>query len=199
MIALRPGAEQNAMVEVNYCQKRDGTTLETLVQDLHLCASMEFLLTVANIFRNAMEQGFQQATPQPRSTSSAKSSNPSVQAKESRESRRPLTDEQDNTFIHKASFLSLTSSSPAAPVMASKTEMNVLVKNPEIVFVADLSRADAPALVMTTQCEVVMKSDAECSQMTAVIKDLKVCVFSYANFYFNCWSGIFKLVVLIFF
>lgn len=54
--------------------------------------------------------------------------------------------------------------------------MNILVRNPEIVFVADLSRADAPALVMTTQCEVVMKSDVECSQMTAVIKDLKVCV-----------------------
>lgn len=64
--------------------------------------------------------------------------------------------------------------------MASKTEMNVLVKNPEIVFVADLSRADAPALVMTTQCEVVMKSDAECSQMTAVIKDLKVWVVFFA-------------------
>lgn len=92
MIALRPGAEQNAMVEVNYCQKRDGTTLDTLVQDVHLCASMEFLLTVANIFRNAMEQGFQQTAPQPRSTSSAKSSSPSVQTKEPRESQRPLTD-----------------------------------------------------------------------------------------------------------
>lgn len=56
--------------------------------------------------------------------------------------------------------------------------MNILVRNPEIVFVADLTRADAPALVMTTQCEVVMKSSAEGSQMTtAVIKDLKVCVF----------------------
>lgn len=55
--------------------------------------------------------------------------------------------------------------------------MNILVRNPEIVFVADLTRADAPALVMTTQCEVVMKSGAEGSQMTAVIKDLKVCLF----------------------
>ena len=53
--------------------------------------------------------------------------------------------------------------------------MNVVVRNPEIVFVADLTRADAPALVMTTHCELVMKSDAEGSQMTAVIKDLKVC------------------------
>lgn len=144
MIALHPGAEQNAMVEVKYFQKREGTTLETLVQDVYLCASMEFLLTVADIFRNAMEQGFQQAAPQPRSTSGAKSANTSVQSKE------------------------------PPPVVASKTDMTILVRNPEIVFVADLTRADAPALVMTTQCEVMMKSGAEGSQMTAVIKDLKV-------------------------
>lgn len=62
----------------------------------------------------------------------------------------------------------------AAPAVVSKTEMNVVVRNPEIVFVADLTRADAPALVMTTQCELVIKSDAEGSQMAAVIKDLKV-------------------------
>lgn len=62
----------------------------------------------------------------------------------------------------------------AAPAVVSKTEMNVVVRNPEIVFVADLTRADAPALVMTTECELMMKSDAEGSQMTAAIKDLKV-------------------------
>lgn len=54
--------------------------------------------------------------------------------------------------------------------------MNVLVRNPEIVFVADLTHTEAPALVMTTQCELMMKSGAEGSQMTAIIKDLKVCV-----------------------
>lgn len=49
-----------------------------------------------------------------------------------------------------------------------------MVKNPEIVFVADLSRADAPALVMTTQCELEMKSDAASQFMRASITDLKV-------------------------
>lgn len=61
-----------------------------------------------------------------------------------------------------------------APAAVSKTDISVVVRNPEIVFVADLTRADAPALVMTTQCELVMKSGAEGSQMTSVIKDLKV-------------------------
>lgn len=59
----------------------------------------------------------------------------------------------------------------------SKTEMNVVVRNPEIVFVADLSRADAPALVMTTQCELDMKNGADGQMMTAIIKDLQVWIF----------------------
>uniref|UniRef100_A0A7N8X286 Vacuolar protein sorting 13 homolog A n=1 Tax=Mastacembelus armatus TaxID=205130 RepID=A0A7N8X286_9TELE len=129
MMAMRPGAEQNTMVEVNYRQGRDGTILDTVVQDVYLCASMEFLLTVADIFLKAMQGGFAQV-PQSKST--------------------------------------------VAPPVVSKTEMNVVVRNPEVVFVADLTRADAPALVMTTQCELVMKSGAEGSQMTAVINDLKV-------------------------
>lgn len=89
MIALRPGAEQNMMVEVNYRQKREGTTLDTVVQDVYLCASMEFLLTVANIFLKATEHGFSTGqVPQPKSSSSSGTKNlyPAVQAKESRES-----------------------------------------------------------------------------------------------------------------
>ncbi|KAL6114111.1 vps13a [Pungitius sinensis] len=148
MIAMRPGAEQKMMVEVNYRQGRDGTTLDTVVQDVYLCASMEFLLTVVEIFRMATQQGFDQK-PQPKSSAGVgekKNINSSTTSKES----------------------------TVAPAVVSKTEMNVVVRNPEIVFVADLTRADAPALVMTTQCELLMKSDAEGSQMTAVIKDLKV-------------------------
>ncbi|XP_041793933.1 vacuolar protein sorting-associated protein 13A isoform X1 [Chelmon rostratus] len=148
MMAMRPGAEENMMVEVNYRQGRDGTTLDTVVQDVYLCASMEFLLTVADVFLKATQQGFAQV-PQPKSSTGAgdkKNINSSVTSKES----------------------------TATPAVVSKTEMNVLVRNPEIVFVADLTRADAPALVMTTECELVMKSDAEGSQMTAAIRDLKV-------------------------
>ncbi|XP_055079954.1 vacuolar protein sorting-associated protein 13A isoform X2 [Periophthalmus magnuspinnatus] len=145
MMALRPGAEQNMMVEVKYRQGREGTVLDTLVQDIYLCASMEFLLTVANIFLTASQQGFSQA-PQNKSNAAEKK-NPSSVA---------------------------STSSPPPPAPVSKTEMNVVVRNPEIVFVADLSRGDAPALVMTTQCELTMKSSADGSRMTAGINDLKV-------------------------
>ena len=64
---MRPGAEQNMMVEVTYRQGRDGTNLDTVVQDLYLCASMEFLLTVADIFLKATQQGFAPA-PQPKAS-----------------------------------------------------------------------------------------------------------------------------------
>ncbi len=62
---------------------------------------------------------------------------------------------------------------PAVPVVA-KIEMNIVVKNPEIVFVADLTRAEAPALVMTTQCELVIKNEPSGQSLTAAISDLKV-------------------------
>uniref|UniRef100_A0A9J8AM67 Vacuolar protein sorting 13 homolog A n=1 Tax=Cyprinus carpio carpio TaxID=630221 RepID=A0A9J8AM67_CYPCA len=122
MMAMRQGREGDVMVDMSYRKGRDGTVLDTLVQDLYLCASMEFLLTVANVFLKAMADGF---------------------------------------------------SVPAVPV-AAKTEMNIVVKNPEIVFVADLARADAPALIMTTQCELVMKNEPSGQSMTAAISDLKV-------------------------
>ncbi|KAM3849865.1 intermembrane lipid transfer protein VPS13A-like, partial [Diretmus argenteus] len=145
MMAMRPGAEQNMMVEVNYRQGRDGTFLDTVVQDVYLCASMEFLLTVADIFLKASQQGFA-PVPQPK-TSTGGGDKKNAASSASKES---------------------------IPAVVSKTEMKVVVRNPEIVFVADLTRADAPALVMTTRCELVMKSDAEGSRMTAGIKDLKV-------------------------
>ncbi|KAM3866103.1 LOW QUALITY PROTEIN: intermembrane lipid transfer protein VPS13A-like [Diretmus argenteus] len=145
MMVMRPGAEQNMMVEVNYRQGRDGTFLDTVVQDVYLCASMEFLLTVADIFLKASQQGFA-PVPQPK-TSTGGGDKKNAASSASKES---------------------------IPAVVSKTEMKVVVRNPEIVFVADLTRADAPALVMTTRCELVMKSDAEGSRMTADIKDLKV-------------------------
>lgn len=71
---MRKGAEKNVMVEVNYRQGREGTTLDTVVQDLYLCASMEFLLTVADVFLKSMNQGF---------SSQPKSSKPTPTVKDS--------------------------------------------------------------------------------------------------------------------
>ncbi|MFT7811875.1 vacuolar protein sorting-associated protein 13A isoform X2 [Arapaima gigas] len=138
MVEMRTGAEKNVMMEVNYRQGREGTTLDTVVQDIYLCASMEFLLTVADIFVKASQEGF--AGPQ------------------KAPSKAPISSKE---------------AAPTQPIVA-KTEINVVIKNPEIVFVADLTRANAPALVVTTQCELMMKSDPDSQKMTAAIRDLKV-------------------------
>lgn len=53
-------------------------------------------------------------------------------------------------------------------------EINVVIKNPEIVFVADLTRSDAPALVVTAQCEVSMKTGPEMSKITAAVKGIQM-------------------------
>ncbi|XP_061671891.1 vacuolar protein sorting-associated protein 13A isoform X2 [Syngnathoides biaculeatus] len=146
MMAMRPGTENNMMVEVNYRQSHEGTTLDTIVQDVYLCASMEFLLTVVDIFLNATKEGF---TETPQTTNN------------------PVSGDKNNIPAEPKESV------PAA-ANVSKSEINVVVRNPEIVFVADLTRADALALVMTTHCELNMKNDAESSMMTAVIQDLKV-------------------------
>ncbi|XP_057213558.1 vacuolar protein sorting-associated protein 13A isoform X4 [Triplophysa rosa] len=138
MMAMHPGREDNVMVDVKYRQGRDSTILDTVIQDFYLCASMEFLLTVADIFLKAMADGF--SGPPKSNKQSASSSKDTV---------------------------------PAQPVVA-KTEMNLVVKNPEIIFVADLTRAEAPALVVTTQCELAMKNEPSGQSMTAAISDLKV-------------------------
>ncbi|KAK7933821.1 hypothetical protein WMY93_004717 [Mugilogobius chulae] len=123
------GAEQN-MIEVKYRQGREGTVLDTLVQDIYLCASMEFLLTVANIFLTASQQGFGQA-PQNKSNAGTEKKN----ASSSVASKETWTRDR----------------------VCGRSEPG-----------------EAPALVMTTQCELIMKSSADGSRMTAGINDLKV-------------------------
>lgn len=53
MVEMKHGFEKKVMMDVNYKQGRDGTVLDVIVQEIYLCASMEFLLTVADIFLKA--------------------------------------------------------------------------------------------------------------------------------------------------
>ncbi|NXF21353.1 VP13A protein, partial [Rhodinocichla rosea] len=141
MVEMKHGFEKKVMVDVNYKQGRDGTALDVIVQEIYLCASMEFLLTVADIFLKANA--------------------------ESAAAQRNL----------KQQSLPVKDQASVQPV--STMEMNIVVKNPEIVFVADLTRSDAPALVVTTQCEVFIKNSPERYNMTAAVREIqmKACPF----------------------
>ncbi|XP_050185631.1 intermembrane lipid transfer protein VPS13A isoform X2 [Myiozetetes cayanensis] len=139
MVEMKHGFEKKVMVDISYKQGRDGTVLDVIVQEIYLCASMEFLLTVADIFLNANAE-----------SAAAQRNLKSI----------PLKDQ-------------------ASVQPVSTMEMNIVVKNPEIVFVADLTRSDAPALVATAQCEVFIKNSPERYNMTAAVKDIqmKACPF----------------------
>uniref|UniRef100_A0A8D2NBI0 Vacuolar protein sorting 13 homolog A n=1 Tax=Zonotrichia albicollis TaxID=44394 RepID=A0A8D2NBI0_ZONAL len=140
MVEMKRGFEKKVMVDVNYKQGRDGTALDVIVQEIYLCASMEFLLTVADIFLKANAESAAQRNLKQQSL--------------------PVKDQ-------------------ASVQPVSTMEMNIVVKNPEIVFVADLTRSDAPALVVTTQCEVFIKNSPERYNMTAAVREIqmKACPF----------------------
>ncbi|XP_069332475.1 intermembrane lipid transfer protein VPS13A isoform X2 [Eulemur rufifrons] len=134
MIGLTVGFDKKDMMDIKYRRVRDGCVTDAVFQEMYICASVEFLLTVANVFLEAYTTGSAVKT--------------SVQTWTSKEE---------------------------VPIQESdKWEINIIIKNPEIVFVADMTRNDAPALVITTQCEICCKGDLENSTMTAAIKDLQV-------------------------
>ncbi|XP_016078375.1 PREDICTED: vacuolar protein sorting-associated protein 13A isoform X2 [Miniopterus natalensis] len=134
MIGLTVGFDQKDMMDVKYKKVRDGWVTDLVVQETYICASVEFLLTVVNVFLEAYTTGTAVET--------------NVQAW--------TTKEEVPTQVQE------------------KWEINILIKNPEIVFVADMTRNDAPALVITTQCEICWKGDLEHNTMTAAIKDLEL-------------------------
>ncbi|NXC36667.1 VP13A protein, partial [Campylorhamphus procurvoides] len=140
MVEMKRGFENKVMVDISYKQGRDGTVLDVIVQEIYLCASMEFLLTVADIFLKANAE--------------------SAAAQRNLKQSLPLKDQ-------------------ASVQPVSTMEMNIIVKNPEIVFVADLTRSDAPALVATAQCELFIKNSPGRYNMTAAVKEIqmKACPF----------------------
>ncbi|XP_008831572.1 vacuolar protein sorting-associated protein 13A isoform X2 [Nannospalax galili] len=133
MIGLTLGFDKKDMVDVKYKRIRDCYVMDAVFQEMYVCASVEFLMTVVNVFFDAYSASMAVET--------------SVQ-----------------TWTPKE-----------VPVQElGKWEINILIKNPEIVFVADMTKNDAPALVITTQCEICYKSEPEINTVTAAIKDLQV-------------------------
>lgn len=132
MIGLTVGFDKKDMLDIKCKKIKDISLTDIVVQEIYICASVEFLLIVANVFWEAYNTG--------------KTKETSVQT------------------------WTATEEAPAP----NKWEISIVIKNPEIVFVADMTRGDAPALVITTQCEIYGKGDHENSTVTASIKDLQM-------------------------
>uniref|UniRef100_A0A8D2ZU04 Vacuolar protein sorting-associated protein 13C n=1 Tax=Scophthalmus maximus TaxID=52904 RepID=A0A8D2ZU04_SCOMX len=126
MIGRRDQESSEAMVDVTYRQSAGEREVVAVLQKLYLCASVEFLMAVADFFLQALPQ-------------------------------------------------SSSSTTTTAPTAMGRTRLRAVVVDPEVVFVASLMKADAPALVASFQCDFTLQSEDDGTQNTrANLRELKV-------------------------
>ncbi|NXX88954.1 VP13C protein, partial [Centropus bengalensis] len=140
MIDKKEDTNDSSMVDIRYKHDKNGTEVIAVLDKLYVCASMEFLLTVADFFINSMP------------TSSA-----------ARSAQLQLKHAAPGKFKSEAEI-------SVQPNMTVKA----VVMDPEIVFVANLTNADAPALKVSFQCDFSLTSEKTVRRMTAQVKGFKV-------------------------
>nr|XP_033776023.1 vacuolar protein sorting-associated protein 13C isoform X2 [Geotrypetes seraphini] len=142
MIDKKGYKSDSPMIDINYMQDKEERSITAFLDQLYVCASMEFLLTVADFFIKAI--------PQSPATSREKSTQIQIKQVGHLKSKPDKDSEQ--------------------PTMS----MKAFIKDPEIVFVANLAKSDAPALAASFQCDFSLLSNNNSQKMTAIMKDLKV-------------------------
>ncbi|ELW71324.1 Vacuolar protein sorting-associated protein 13C [Tupaia chinensis] len=142
MIDRKSDQDNNSsMIDVSYKQDRNGSQIDAVLDKLYVCASVEFLMTVADFFIKAMPQS------------------PENVAKETQILRQ--------TAAGKARAEKDDSVRPNMTLKA-------MITDPEVVFVANLTRADAPALTASFQCNLSLSTSKLEQMMEASVRDLKV-------------------------
>ncbi|KAM6058763.1 intermembrane lipid transfer protein VPS13C isoform 2-T2 [Chlamydotis macqueenii] len=140
MIDKKDNTNDSSMIDISYKQDKNGTKVVAVLDKLYICASMEFLLTVADFFINSMP-----------TSSTARSAQFQLKHAGSGKSK-PETEMS------------------VWPNMTVKA----VIMDPEIVFVANLTNADAPALKVSFQCDFALTSGKLAQRMTAQVKSFKV-------------------------
>ncbi|KAG7239598.1 hypothetical protein INR49_028750 [Caranx melampygus] len=145
MVRRRDEDSSETMIDVTYRQRGGERELVAVLQKLYLCASVEFLMAVADFFLQALPQNVAQTA-----TSAPGDKLPLRQTAEPRADARP-----------------------AGPSI--KTRLRAVIVDPEVVFVANLMKADAPALVASFQCDFALQGEDDGTQdMRANLRELKV-------------------------
>ncbi|XP_074183747.1 intermembrane lipid transfer protein VPS13C [Rhinolophus sinicus] len=143
MIDKKNDQDSSSMIDISYKQGKNGRShIDAVLDKLYVCASVEFLMTVADFFIKAMPQS------------------PESMAKEV---QIPLR--QTSTAKVK-----LEKDDAVRPNMTLKAK----ITDPEVVFVANLTKADAPALTASFQCDLSLSTSKLEQMMEASVKDLKV-------------------------
>ncbi|XP_036442421.1 vacuolar protein sorting-associated protein 13C isoform X5 [Colossoma macropomum] len=143
MLGKRDQESSDAMIDVTYSQSGDERSVVAVLQKLYLCASVEFLMAVAEFFLQAM--------PQAPAAASDKHSQLSFK-------QIPEPKNQGETRA----------------VPAQRTKLRAVIVDPEVVFVANLMKAEAPALVASFQCDFSLLSEEAVQEMKAHVRGLKV-------------------------
>nr|XP_021141464.1 vacuolar protein sorting-associated protein 13C [Columba livia] len=142
MIDKKDDTNDSSMIDINYKQDKNGSQVTAVLDKLYICASMEFLLAVADFFINSVL---------------ASSTERSAQGQ----------------LKHVASGVS----KPETEVsLRPNMTVKAVIMDPEIVFVANLTSADAPALKVSFQCDFSLMSGGAAQRMTAQVKEFKVLV-----------------------
>uniref|UniRef100_A0A8C3A5N3 Vacuolar protein sorting 13 homolog C n=1 Tax=Cyclopterus lumpus TaxID=8103 RepID=A0A8C3A5N3_CYCLU len=144
MVGRRDEESPEAMIEVAYRQSAGQREVVAVLQKLYLCASVEFLMAVADFFLKALPQ-----SSAPTATSAPCDRLPL------RQTTGPRLDAKTASMV--------------------RTRLRVVVVDPEVVFVASLMKADAPALVASFQCDFSLQAEEDGTQNTrANLRELKV-------------------------
>ncbi|KGL81364.1 Vacuolar protein sorting-associated protein 13C, partial [Tinamus guttatus] len=138
MIDKKDDTNDSSMIDLSYKQDKNGIEVVAVLDKLYVCASMEFLLTVADFFINSMP---------------ASSTERSAQLQLKNVAPGKLKPEKE---------------------IRSNMTVKAVIMDPEIVFVANLTSADAPALKVSFQCDFSLVSGKLAQRMTAQVKDFKV-------------------------
>ncbi|XP_078029066.1 intermembrane lipid transfer protein VPS13C isoform X7 [Epinephelus lanceolatus] len=145
MVGRRDEDSPEAMIDVTYRQSAAEREVVAVLQKLYLCASVEFLMAVADFFL--------QALPQSSTTTTAGAT---------QSDRLPLRQTTEPRADNKTAS-------------AVRTRLRAVVVDPEVVFVASLMKADAPALVASFQCDFTLQAEEDGTQnMRANLRELKV-------------------------
>ncbi|XP_006275410.2 intermembrane lipid transfer protein VPS13C isoform X1 [Alligator mississippiensis] len=149
MIGKKDEKTDSFMLDVNYKQNKNATEVVAILDKIYMCASMEFLMIVADFFIKSVP-----ASSLERSTQVQLKHVGSGKTKPEREAS-----------------------------LQSNMKVKAVIMDPEIVFVANLTKADAPALKASFQCDFSLSSDKLAQRMTAQVKGFRMlaCAFLKEN------------------
>ncbi|KAG9352350.1 hypothetical protein JZ751_020763 [Albula glossodonta] len=143
MVGKRDEDSTDAMIDVTYSQNNSEQLVVAVLQKLYLCASVEFLMAVADFFIQALPQS------------------------------PPTAPERAGQLPLKQKAEPKVNADPQSPSLP-KMRIRAVVVDPEVVFVANLMKADAPALVASFQCDFTLETNEDVQLMRANMRELKV-------------------------